>query len=242
MKLGMKDWRPDAIKLRLGNYLDRTVLPKVPPAYGHIHRNDIPWGVLGNDEYADCVVAGAAHETMVWALATRQALPVFDDNTVSSQYMTLANNDKDAGLDPIETAKWRVSTGLKDANGTVHKVKAFASVNRDSDLDLAAYVFGACGIGFNLPDSAMVEFERGNPWSDTRGRGIGGHYVPLVGRNSKGLRFVVTWGRLQAVSSAFWRKYFVGGIAFFSLEYMLANGLSPEGIKEAQLDADLASL
>lgn len=241
LKFGMREWHADAIKLKFANYVDRQLLPKVPATYGHVKTNDVPWGMLGNDQYGDCVLAGACHETMVWALATHHTLPSFNNQTIISQYLALAGG-KDEGLDPIETAKWRVTTGVEDDGGIAHRVKAFASINRDADLDIAAYIFGACGVGFNLPESCMAEFNHGKPWADTSEAGVGGHYVPLVGRNSKGLRFVVTWGRLQAVTDKFWKKYFVGGVCYFSLEYMLASGFSPEGIKEEQLDADLAVL
>ena len=40
-------------------------------------------------------------------------------------------------------------------------------------------------------------------------------------KTSKGMRMVVTWGRLQAVSDAWWRKYFVGAVAYFSMEIAL---------------------
>lgn len=243
LQRGMKPWREDAIKLQFVNYLDRSKLPAVPRTYGHVKRNDVPWGMLGNDEVGDCVLAGRAHETMVYALATRRGLPSFTSDGIKEQYFALTGG-KDEGLDPISVAKWSVTTGLKDAAGELHKVKAFASVNNDKDLDIAAYIFGACGIGFLVPDTALAEFDAGKPWvatSEAPNREHG-HYVPLVGRNSRGLRFVVTWGRLQAVTDAFWRKYFVGAVAYFSLEYMLANGISPEGIKEAQLDSDLRAL
>lgn len=241
LKRGMKEWREDAIKLQLSDYLVRKELPVVPKVYGHIKSNDIPWGMLGNDQCGDCVMAGACHEIMVWALATKRILPDFNVQGVVEQYMGLSGG-KDEGLDPIATAKWRVTTGVTDGTGQVHKVKAFASVNNNKDLDTAAYIFGVCGCGFNLPESAMAEFGEGKPWENTNEKGTGGHYVPLVGRNSRGYRIVVTWGRLQAVSNTFWRKYFVGGIAYFSLEYMLASGISPEGINEAALDSNLAAL
>lgn len=241
LRLGMKEWRPEAVKLKFAAYLDRALLPPVPKRYGHVRRNDIAWQMLGNDQYGDCVLAGAAHEVMTWALATKRALPHFTTSTIVSQYLAHTGG-KDDGLDPIEIAKWRVSDGLRDSDGIAHKVKAFAEVDNNSDLDVAAFIFGACGVGFNLPESSMAEFAKGKPWANTAEKGTGGHYVPLVGRNSRGLRIVVTWGNLQAVTEAFWNKYFVGAVAYFSMEYMLASGLSPEGIKEAQLDADLAAL
>jgi hypothetical protein len=237
----MHPWRPDALKLKFGDFINRKKLPKVPAVYGHIKGNDVPWQMLANDQYGDCVLAGACHEIMTWALATQRPMPDFNNQTVVSQYLALTGG-KDAGLDPVATAKWRVSTGVEDTGGVFHKVKAFASITKDSDLDLAAYIFGACGCGFQVPESAMTEFENEKPWTATTGDPIGGHYVPLVGRNSKGLRFVVTWGRLQAVTDKFWQKYFLGGVAYFSPEYLLANGVSPEGIKEADLDTAIASL
>lgn len=243
LRFGMQEWREDTIKLKFGDFIDRKRLPKVPKAYGHIKSNDVTWQMLANDQYGDCVIAGACHEVMTWALATKRPMPVFNNQVVVNQYLALTGG-ADNGLDPIATAKWRATAGLEDAGGGIHKVKAFASIDKDSDLDLAAYIFGACGCGFLVPDSAMAEFDAGKPWSSTKEapNPAHGHYVPLVGRNSKGLRFVVTWGRLQAITDAFWAKYFVGGVAYFSLEYVLASGASPEGIKEADLDAAIAAL
>jgi len=241
LRLGMKEWKEDEIKLQFKDYLNRPELPKVPPVYGHIKSNTVPWGMLGNDAYGDCVLAGACHETMVWSIATKRALPNFNTQTVVNQYLGLTGGADD-GLDPIATAKWRISAGIEDTGGVFHKVKAFASVHNNKDLDIAAYMFGTCGIGFNLPDTAIDEFNAGKPWTATDGKIQGGHYVPLVGRNSKGNRIVVTWGKLQAVGEQFWKKYFLGAVCYMSLEYLMATGVSPEGFKEAKLDADLAAL
>lgn len=241
MQYGMKEWREEAIKLQFKDYINRPQLPKVPPVYGHVKSNEVPWEMLGNDAYGDCVLAGACHETMVWAMATHRQEPNFNAQTVVSQYLGLTGGANE-GLDPVATAKWRCLTGVEDDGGTLHKIKAFASVGNSKDLDTAAYLFGACGIGFYLPSSAQDEFNAHKPWVNTTGKPLHGHYVPLVGRNSKGNRIVVTWGRLQAVGNEFWKKYFVGAVAYFSPEYMNVKGFSPEGIKEADLDAALASL
>lgn len=240
LKLGMLPWQPEAIKLSFADYVNRKAV-LVPQRYGHVRNNEVPWQMLGNDAYGDCVLAGAAHETMVWALATGRPLPNYNADTVVQQYLQLSGG-QDIGLDPIATAKWRVRTGLTDASGGVHKAHAFASVNRNSDLDTAAYLFGVCGIGFNLPQSAMAEFEAGRPWMDTSGDPVGGHYTPLVGRNSKGNRIVITWGRLQAVGRNFWNRYFLGAVAYVSEEYLLETGKSPEMFDMAQLEANLGAL
>jgi hypothetical protein len=73
-----------------------------------------------------------------------------------------------------------------------------------------------------------------------------GHYVPVVGKNSRGYFVVVTWGEIQGVSDDYLQKYCfgagAGGLAYFSRSYLLNSGKSPEAIDEAQLDADLTAI
>jgi len=242
---GMTEWEPEAIKLKFGNYLVRSQLPQVPKTFGHVRRAAPPggWGMLGNDINGDCVLAGAAHEVMTWAWATEQAIPSFTPANVLKQYFELTGG-KDAGLNPIATAKWRVSTGLTDANDGVHTVKAFGSIDSLSDLELAVYLYGVAGIGLALPDNAEQQFVNNSPWNDLSSdpNPKNGHYVPCVGKNSQGNLMVVTWGRLHALTPDYFDKYAVGAIVFFSREYLLETGKSPEAFDEAQLDADLAAL
>jgi hypothetical protein len=242
---GMLPWQREAVKLQFRSYLIPANLPKPPRTFGHVWRSHPPggWGMLGNDTKGDCVLAGAAHETMTWAWATNKPIPIFTDANVVEQYTALSGGH-DAGLDPVATSKWRVTTGLTDADGAIHKLKAFGSVASRADVELATFLFGACGVGLALPDSAEQQFLNGKPWDDLSGEPNthNGHYVPCVGRNSRGLLMVVTWGRVHAMTAAYFDKYAVGALAFFSREYLLATGKSPEVFDETQLDADLAAL
>jgi hypothetical protein len=242
---GMLPWRPEAVKLQLRSYLVSAKLPAVPATFGHVQQAAPPvvggWGMLGNDKAGDCVIVGAAHETMTWAWATGKTIPSFTSVNVLKQYRALTGG-ADAGLDPISTAKWRVSNGLADAHGGVHKVKAFGAVNSLADVELAVYLFGVCGLGLSLPNSAEQQFMDGRPWDDVTGEPQDGHYVPCVGKNSAGNLVVVTWAKNQAMTSAYFDKYCVGAICYFSPEYLLATGKSPELFDEAQLDADLAAM
>jgi hypothetical protein len=50
------------------------------------------------------------------------------------------------------------------------------------------YLFGAVGIGLQLPASALLQTEQGLAWDVVAETTIdGGHYVPLVGRKADGL-------------------------------------------------------
>jgi hypothetical protein len=245
LKRGMTEWRPEAVKLKMSTYLVSANLPPIPATFGHVH-SPAPaggWGMLGNSECGDCVLAGAAHETMVFAWATGKPIPTFTPVNVREQYRELTGGP-DTGLDPIATAKWRVSTGLTDANGGVHTIKAFGAISGQKELEQAVYLFGACGIGLALPDTAEQQFLHREPWNDltSEPNPKNGHYVPVVGKNSKGQLMVVTWGRLHAMVPAYFFRYAVGGLCYMSLEYLTDTGKSPELFDEAQLDADLAAL
>lgn len=253
LRRGMKPWRHDAIPLKLSHYIRRDKLPPVPAAFGHVTRQGIPWGMDANDVFGCCVTAGGEHEHMVWALSTGRSLPWFGTQVSEQNYSDMlvaeggqpldpSDPSTDTGLDPVQAAAWRKQVGLLDAHGARHKVDAYVAIDQIEDLDLACYLFGVCGCGFQLPDSAEDEFSAHKPWTDTSGDPDGGHYVPLVGKNSNGERYFITWGELQGATDAWIQKYLVGAVAYVSREYILATGRSPEGIDWATLEADLQSL
>lgn len=243
LKRGMLPWQPEDVKLKMSSYV--TPLPMVPKTFGHV-RSAAPsggWGMLGNDQVGDCVLAGAAHEQMVWAWATDTTVPRFTGTDVITQYHYLTGG-QDTGLDPIAVARWRCTNGFVDTDGVIHKIKAYASVANRVEAEVAVYLFGACGLGLALPDTAEEQFQGREPWDDLDSMSDPkkGHYVPMVGKNSRGNYMVVTWGRLQAMTPQYFDRYVVGGLCYFSLEYLTATGKSPELFDEAQLDADLAAL
>lgn len=229
-----------APRLNLKNYFFPDKLPSVPNVFGHV-ANNYAWGMLGNDHAGTCVLAGAAHEEMLWHMAGRKTAPVFTTDSVLRQYLVLTNG-QDSGLNPVEVAKWRIKTGLTDSGGAVHKLRAFAAADSLDELVTAAYLFGAAGLGLVLPTKAEQDFAKGQVWSHISGKPSAGHYMPLVGRNSHGNLVVITWGQLQGISPAYAQHYFLGGLAYINTDYMLANGLSPEGFNQQQLDEDLRRL
>lgn len=245
LKLGKTPARPGAASFAMARYLTPD-LPAPPTAFGHQSLVG-EWGMLGNDRARDCVWAGAAHETETWT-AEGQRPATFTTLGVLSDYSAVTGFDPsrpetDCGTDMEVAAKYRRQTGVVDAGGRRHRVGAYLAIAA-GDLGAhltAAWLFGAVGIGIEFPASAMDQFNAGEPWDVASGSRIeGGHYVPLVGADEEYL-YVVTWGRTQAMTRAFFETYNDESIAYLS-EEALRGGVSVEGFSLAQLQADLEAL
>lgn len=245
-KLGKTPARKGAVKLRLSVYLGPRA-PRAPRSFGHYDLLPADgWGMLGNDQYGDCVLAGADHETMLWnKIAGRDV--AFDEATALQDYgritgFTPADPNSDQGTDMQAAASYRRKTGIVDASGNRHTVEAYAAVGlTPTALAQAAHLFGAVGWGFRVPTSAMQQFNDGQPWSDVGDENIeGGHYVSLVGRKNGRYAFV-TWGHLQWATAGFVRKYGDEAIAYLTPE-MLTAGKSAEGFDTTTLLSDLKAV
>ena len=153
-----------------------------------------------------------------------------------------ADPSTDVGAGVRDVLKYRVKTGIIDATGRRHKIGAYVKLDTGnwSQMLEALYLFGAVGIGWQFPDSAMDQFNRGEIWSVVDGANVsGGHYTPLVAERAHGE--VVTWGRIQGFTTNFLRDYCDEAWTMLSPE-MLTAGKSIEGFSLAQLQTDLARL
>lgn len=252
-KLGKTSARKDAVKLKFKDYLDTSkasVLPTPPAQFGHeaiITDASGGWKVLGNDRYGDCVCAGAAHETMLWSALSLGKPADFSDKSVLQFYSNVTGFDPndsntDQGTDMEAAAKFRRKTGLIDDAGRVHKVDAYLALTPGDIKEhmLALYLFEAVGVGIEFPGSAMDQFNAGKPWDVVARSSIeGGHYIPLFAERSN--LVVATWGRLQQMTSKFFKKYNDESIVYLSPEIFKA-GKSPEGFNLAALKADLKQI
>jgi hypothetical protein len=247
-KLGKKPARPGAVRLKLASYTNAAALPPLPASFGHdAIIGARGWGMLANDRYGDCVWAGAAHETMLYAKEAGDTVS-FTDADVLGDYAAAtgfdpAKPETDQGTDVEEAAEYRRTTGIIDARGLRHKIAAYLALEPGNIQHLfqAAYLFGAAGIGLQLPTTAVTQSKQGRPWEIVAGAPIeGGHYVPLVGRRADGLH-VVSWGADQAMTESFLEQYCDEAIAYVSQE-CLVKQKSPEGFAYADLLSDLAAL
>ena len=118
--LGKLPARPGAISFKLSRYFNLAALPTPPAVFGH-QALVSDYGILGNNQYGDCVLAGGDHEEMLWNAEAGVAVAFTDANALSD-YTALtgfnpADPATDQGTDMQAAASYRRTTGLIDANG-----------------------------------------------------------------------------------------------------------------------------
>jgi hypothetical protein len=247
-KLGLKKHVALPGDIYLKNYRLKapSPLPQHPDTFGHyglIGDND--WGMLGNDRYGDCAVAGPSHETMLANKIRGVDMP-FNDACVLQTYGEITGFDpatgaNDNGTDMRALAEYRMNTGILDANGNRHKILAYAwlTPGDSNGLSEAMWLFdGMVGIGIQVPQLAMDQFQQNFPWDlSPTGEGDieGGHYIPGMGDD--GNIQTVTWSRRQPMTKRFYAKYNDATLVYVTDE-MLVNGKTPENFDLQALIAD----
>lgn len=252
LKFGKKAARPDSVKLKFADVFNEAVLPTPPISFGH--ENLMPggtWFMLANDRWGDCVWAGAAHEHMLWTLEGNIPRAHFTSKDVLSDYSAVTgfnplNPNTDQGTDMQAAAAYRQKTGIIDTMGQRHTIDAYSALRKGdmNQLATAAYIFGAVGVGVQCPYSMEDQFNSSQPWSVVEGDSVeGGHYFPVVGRNSDGNFLCITWGRIQAITPAWLIKYCDEAICYLGLEFINASTkLSPESFNQENLTQYLRQL
>jgi hypothetical protein len=254
LQLGKLPATDDPNDLLFKNYVDASKIPAPPEKFGN--ESLFPpkgWGMLGNDEWGDCVWAGAGHETMLLSKLGGGAAE-FTPQDVLTGYEAVThfnpqagppgNNPTDKGTDTRLAYKYRRATGILDEAGTTHKIGAYVKLEQGNmeHLYQAVYLFDVVGIGFLFPEYAMTQFNEGKPWTVIPGqepKPEEGHYVPCIGKQAN--LEVVTWGALQQMTVAFFEAYCDEAWTYIS-EEVLVNGLDKQGFDLDQLKADLAGL
>lgn len=234
-KLGKRAAR-HAISLKFASVFDASKLPTPPKVFGHASKVAKFYG-LGNDVYGNCVWAGAAHEHQVWTVAGGWDRARFTISNTLSDYAAVTGFDKtkpdtDNGTDMQAAASYRRKVGVIDSSGVRHRIDAYVALEV-GDLDqlvLAMWLFGAVGVGVQMPRQAMDQFDAGLPWTVPHKPKIdGGHYIPGVGRDAAGNIQFISWGKLHAMTPEFYERFNDETVAYVSLDYLNASKLSPEG-------------
>lgn len=150
------------------------------------------------------------------------------------------NNPTDNGATIQSALNYLRKTGMAG-----NKLAAFAelSVSNMAKVKQAVYLFGCLSIGINLPDSAMQQFNAGQPWTPVKGSAIdGGHCVIVVGYDADWI-YVVTWGQVQKMSYAFWAEYVEEAWAPVSRAWVsLVTGHDPAGVNLVSLGEEFAQV
>lgn len=243
MKLGKLPATRDPRDLLFARYRTAALTP-APIGFDHTSLITTAWGMLGNDKVGDCAIAGPAHETMLLnAEAGKQVL--FDEASVLGAYSAItgynpADPSTDQGSNVRDVLKYRSTLGLPDASGARHTIGAYVALTLGdwNQLLEALYIFECVGVGIRFPASAMDQFNAGKPWDIPISAIEGGHYIPVVARRTPTSVTVVTWGKEQEMTEAFYAGTCDEAWAFVSSED-LTSGRTLEGFDLAGLTQDL---
>jgi hypothetical protein len=171
------------------------------------------WGMDGNHDVGDCTCAEIDHAIKAMQVTAGNTEVVSSDTEVLDAYSAITgydpkDPDTDQGAEMQAVRNYWRTTGFT-LGGRVDKILLFAEVPV-SDTNLVEYAlsrFGEVGLGFKFPLSAHEQFDAGEPWDVVRHSHIkGGHAVALVGYDDK-FYYVVTWGKVQKMTPAFFAKY-----------------------------------
>lgn len=242
-KYGKLPARPGSVQLKMSDYVKPRQLPKPPPNFGD-DRLITEWDVLANDSIGDCVIAGGAHETMLWTAVGGRPCR-FSDYSVTADYSAITGYSRwkpwsDNGTDIQEAAKYRQRKGLRDKWGVHHKIGAYVLIEKGNieQHALAVYLFKAIGIGVACPVTMMEQFDNYQPWTVVPGSKTDGfHYIPIVNRRN-GLFGCVSWGRVQPATMEWVEAYEDEAIAYVSPE-MLTGKVEVDGLDYQRLLSDL---
>lgn len=164
-KLGKNPARHDPRTFDYAKYRTGASTPPPQAHWGH----GIPFAMLANDKYGDCVEAGYAHMVQVWG--DRAGKPfVPDDTDTLAAYTAITGfnpNDPstDKGTEILTAVNYWKSTGMDG-----HQITAYAALNpvNQNQMEEAIAFFGGAYIGLQLPISAQSQV--GQEWTVTQGK------------------------------------------------------------------------
>jgi hypothetical protein len=202
------------------------------------------WPMSLNDQLGDCTCAGAAHVAQqILFYGQGKNAPVADDDVLKMYEAVGHYVPGDPSTDQGATLQDALNYWRKTGVGG-HKIVAFAQLDA-SDLETiraCVDLFGAVYTGFNVPKSAMDQFNAGKPWTVVKRSPIeGGHCVPIGAYDAKTFS-CVTWGAVQKMDIAFLTTYFDEFWVPISLDWLSAQGVSPGALDAATLNADYKEL
>lgn len=176
------------------------------------------WGMFLNDRLGDCTCASVAHGRMVFAALVDEHIEITDAD-VEKMYEAAGyvpgDESTDQGWTLVAAAEYAQNQGLL---GTPD-IDAFAEVSTtdDDEQQCALELFGGLSGGFNVPASALQQFQEGKEWTPTSGAEgeiVGGHAVWKVKSELRKSGIWVTWGSLEPASEEFEKEYFDEYVAF----------------------------
>ena len=249
LKLGKGAARHDPRALLMASYVAPS-LPSPPPSMDLTTKVNA-WGMMENDQIGDCTCAAAGHLLMEWTANAGKKMFTPSDKQIVAAYSAITGYNPTTGANDNGAVEVDVLNYWRQTGIAAHKIGAYVSLepsNHNHIMD-AVYIFQGCYIGMQLPISAQAQVQNHQPWSvppggptgDGKPGSGGGHAVPVVAYDSRGVT-VVTWGALQMMTWSFWEVYCDEAYAILSKDYLTGKKTTPQGFSVAQLNADVHDL
>lgn len=249
LKLGKQLARHDPRTLLLASYVT-PALP-VPPAQANLTAKINSWGMMENDQLGDCTCAAAGHLIMEWTANAGKKMVTPTDKQIVAAYSAITGYNPQTGANDNGAVEIDVLNYWRQSGIAKHKIGAYVALEPSNHIHImdSVYIFEGCYIGLQLPTSAQSQVQNHQPWSvppggptgDGKPGSWGGHAVPVVAYDARGVT-VVTWGALQRMTWSFWEAYCDEAYAILSSDYLNDKQECPAGFNMQQLQSDLADL
>jgi hypothetical protein len=202
------------------------------------------FGMMLNDRYGCCTIAGICHIIQQWTAENGNEVIIPDADVLTLYEKACGYNPADLSTDQggveMDVLKYWTANPI---NG--HALQAFVFINsrKRQELKDSVYYFGSAYIGVDLPVSAQSQ----DVWDITSGDDAipgswGGHAVMVCGYDEQFV-YIVTWGIVKKATWAWYLEYCDEAYALLSADWCAeATKCCPEGFALADLQADLAEV
>ena len=237
LKLGKLPKKEDSRNLKFAKYFTGT-LPPIPMPIDH-SEGITDWGMMLNNSIGDCAIAGPAHMIKAWCAKTTGYTPT--DAEVLKAYSDISGYNPKTGSNDNGCAMLDVMKYLKNTGIGGHKIGAFVEVDIKNMQEILAglYLFHGLDAGYQLPESAMKQFQNNQPFTiEKRAKIAGGHCMPILKADNNWF-YPITWAKEVEANYAWIIKYMDECYVVISQDYF--NGTkTAEGFDFATLTTDLA--
>lgn len=248
-----RDWNKPAISLE--QHMDRanmSVSIPTTPEIVNVAGSVTSYPMYLNDAKEDCTVAGMAHSFQ--SMTAFEGQPngcQFEDSEIQAVFDIVSPDQDGATLGSV--AQLMVTRGMTDTTGKVHKLAAWAEIDkywRLETLKTILYLTGTVYAAYLLPDNALTAFGNGQPFTDTsqqpdpnNGHCMVIEYSAVGDPSVMNDETLITWATKVATSMAWMRAYLVEAVALFSEDYVSSlNGENPAGLDVQQMVQIAATL
>jgi len=228
-----------------------AVPPAPPVSYYDLRLRQDAWGMLGNDQVGDCAIAAPCHQVILsnsYTQASANPTTATAYNMYSavsgydpSQTDVNGNNPTDVGCALTDVWDYLMRQGI---------ILGWVAIdwNNLEHVRAALNIFGGLQRGVQLPQSAMDQFNSGQPWSVVANDGgiLGGHAIFDTGYREPAAVApyrTVTWAQCIPKTPGWDAKYTDELYALIFKSWLsLKSQMSPSHLNFTALQNDLQAM